>query len=95
MLDEFVGGNVILVQALRLVIGDLISLFHVLNEGVVRLLATFFEMEKPLAKTALEIYKGFADQTKRTTAFFDAANRMALELGLQIPTFKHVRLISY
>lgn len=88
-MEEYSGGNVISIQAFRLLIGDLISMFHVLNEAVVRLLSTYFEMEKPLAKMALEIYKNFAEQTKRTTAFFDLANRMALELGLQIPQFKH------
>jgi hypothetical protein len=88
-LDDFSGGNVISIQAFRLLVGDLISYFHIQNEAVVRLLATFFEMEKPLAKKALEVYADFADQAKRTTAFFDIANRMALELGLKIPQFKH------
>lgn len=88
-LDDFSGGNVISIQAFRLLVGDLISYFHIQNEAVLRLLATFFEMEKPLAKKALEVYTDFTDQAKRTTAFFDIANRMALELGLKIPQFKH------
>ena len=89
-LDDYQTGNVVTVQAFRLLVGDMIVFFHVLNEAVLRLLAVYFELEKPLAKLALEIYKDFADQTKKTTAFFDAANRMTMELGLKIPQFKHV-----
>jgi hypothetical protein len=91
--DEFADANVVILQAFRLVVGDLISLYHVLNESVLKLLATYFELEKSSAKLALEVYKDFAEQSKKITAFFSLATRMQAELGIQVPQFKHVILI--
>ena len=72
----------------------MIGLFHLLNEAVLRLLAGFFELEKPLAKLGLEIYKNFADQTKRVTGFFEQAGRVSMEIGVRIPVFKQVSFHS-
>jgi hypothetical protein len=72
----------------------MIGLFHLLNEAVLRLLAGFFELEKPLAKLGLEIYKSFVDLSKKTTGFFEKAARVSAEIGLRIPTFKQV-CVSY
>lgn len=68
----------------------MIALFHLLNEAVIRLLAGFFELDKPLAKLGLEIYKAFADLSKKATNFFEQSGRVSAEIGVRIPSFKQV-----
>lgn len=82
-------NNVVTLQAYRLLIGDLMSLFHVLNEAVIRILSEYFDMNKKLAEKALQIYKNFAIQTGKTVEFFDTARRLKGSLELDIPVFKH------
>ncbi|KAJ3327605.1 hypothetical protein HDU76_011445 [Blyttiomyces sp. JEL0837] len=81
--------NVVTLQAFRLLIGDMMSLFHLLNEGVIRILGSYFEMAKPDATKALQIYKNFAQQTTKTVEFFDIARRLRNALGIDVPVFKH------
>ncbi|KAJ1562499.1 hypothetical protein HK096_008814 [Nowakowskiella sp. JEL0078] len=81
--------NVITLQAFRLLIADMLALFHLLNEGVIRILGGYFEMQKGDATLALHIYKQFAQQTTKTVNFFDLARRLQSVLGVQIPDLKH------
>ena len=92
-MDDWQSDNPIQIQAFRLIVGDMIALFHILNESVLRLLAGFFELEKSLAKIGLEIYKTFVTQTKQVTDFFGHAGRVSAEIGVRIPTFKHVYFV--
>ncbi|KAJ3412064.1 hypothetical protein HDV05_001344 [Chytridiales sp. JEL 0842] len=81
--------NVVTLQSFRLLVGDMMSLFHLLNEGVIRILGSYFEMEKPYAQKSLQIYKSFAQQTAKVVEFFDIARRLRQPLGIDIPQFKH------
>ncbi|TPX63056.1 hypothetical protein SpCBS45565_g06889 [Spizellomyces sp. 'palustris'] len=81
--------NVVTLQAFRLLIGDMMALFHLLNEAVIRILSEYFEMSKTDATRALQIYKNFATQTTKTVEFFDIARRLRHALGLEVPDFKH------
>ena len=92
-MDDWQSHNPIQIQAFRLSVGDMIGLFHLLNEAVLRLLAGFFELDKPLAKLGLEIYQTFAEVSKKTTTFFEHAGRVSTEIGVRIPTFKQVCLV--
>ncbi|KAJ3212961.1 hypothetical protein HDU67_003491 [Dinochytrium kinnereticum] len=88
--------NVVTLQAFRLLIGDMMSLFHLMNEGVIRILGCYFDMEKSDAQKALQIYKNFAQQTTKTVEFFDIARKLRNSLGIDIPVFKHapISLVS-
>ncbi len=77
-------------QAFRLSIGDAMALFHLLNEGVMRILTVYFEMERPQASQALEIYKMFAKITEKVVELFDIARKIRGALGIEVPIFKHV-----
>lgn len=66
------------------------ALFHLLNEGVIRTLSLYFEMERPFAARALEIYKNFARQTTKTVEMFAIARKLRATLGVEVPEFKHV-----
>ncbi|KAJ3019294.1 hypothetical protein HKX48_002239 [Thoreauomyces humboldtii] len=81
--------NVVTLQAFRLLIGDMMALFHLLNESVIRILGEYFEMTKTDATRALQIYKNFATQTTKTVEFFEIARRLKHALGLDVPVFKH------
>ncbi|KAJ3161985.1 hypothetical protein HDU86_005683 [Geranomyces michiganensis] len=81
--------NVVTLQAFRLLIGDMMALFHLLNESVIRILSEYFEMSKSDAGRALQIYKNFAAQTTKTVEFFEIARRLKHALGIDVPLFKH------
>ncbi|KAI9017622.1 AP180 N-terminal homology domain-containing protein, partial [Gaertneriomyces semiglobifer] len=81
--------NVVTLQAFRLLIGDMMALFHLLNEAVIRILGEYFEMSKGDATRALQIYKNFARQTEKTVEFFEIARKLKHALGLEVPVFKH------
>ncbi|KAF7731255.1 hypothetical protein EC973_000671 [Apophysomyces ossiformis] len=49
-------------------------------------------MDKPDARSALEIYKRFAKQTHETIAFLDRARQLQNELHIAIPAPKHAPL---
>ncbi|KAI8846480.1 ANTH domain-containing protein, partial [Chytridium lagenaria] len=88
--------NVVTLQSFRLLVGDMMSLFHLMNEGVIRILGCYFDMEKSEAQRALQIYKNFAQQTTKTVEFFDIARKLRNSLGIDIPSFKHapISLVS-
>ncbi|KAG0178287.1 hypothetical protein DFQ29_003666 [Apophysomyces sp. BC1021] len=89
-LDEV--DNSISLCAFRLLVEDLLVLFQAVNEGVVNILEHYFAMDKPDARSALEIYKRFARQTHETIAFLDRARQMQNELHIAIPAPKHAPL---
>lgn len=53
----------------------------------------YFAMDKPDARTSLEIYKRFARQTEDTISFFNRAKSLQNELDISIPSVKHVSYI--
>ncbi|ORY39568.1 ANTH-domain-containing protein [Rhizoclosmatium globosum] len=84
--------NVVTLQAFRLLVGDMMSLFHIMNEGVIRLLSGYFDLQKAEAKRGLAIYKTFATQTTKTVEFFEIARKLRDSLGVDVPKFKHAPL---
>ncbi|KAI4153408.1 MAG: hypothetical protein LQ340_002322, partial [Diploschistes diacapsis] len=68
---------------------DLLSLYHVGNEGAINLLEHYFEMSKPDAERALEIYKTFSKQTDRVVGFLNVARQHKNATRLEIPKLKH------
>ncbi|KAJ3228230.1 hypothetical protein HK099_005240 [Clydaea vesicula] len=86
-LDEI--DNLVTLQSFRLLIGDAMALFHLLNEGVIKILSCYFEMERDYASKALEIYKVFSKQTTKTVEMFEIARKLRSSLGVEVPVFKH------
>ncbi|KAL1918402.1 uncharacterized protein VTP21DRAFT_3062 [Calcarisporiella thermophila] len=81
--------NVITLEAFRLLIHDLLSLFQVVNEGIINMLEHYFEMKKADAQSALKIYKEFTAQTEKVVDYLGVAKRLQGSLRLTIPTLKH------
>ncbi|KAG1089210.1 hypothetical protein G6F42_020041 [Rhizopus arrhizus] len=78
--------------AYRMVIEDLLALFQAVNEGVVNILEHYFEMNKPDATTALNVYKTFAQQAELTIAYLNDARKLENDIQLSIPAIKHAPL---
>ncbi|KAJ3312470.1 hypothetical protein HDV04_003070 [Boothiomyces sp. JEL0838] len=75
-------------QGYRFILAEMISLFHLYNEAIVRVLGLYFEMEKADATKALECYKKFATQSKKMNDIFANAKKHKNYLMMDIPTFK-------
>ncbi|QSL67006.1 hypothetical protein MERGE_001393 [Pneumocystis wakefieldiae] len=81
--------NDITIVAFRLLIRDLLSLFQVINEGVINVLEHYFEMSKYDAENALEIYKKFVKQTTNVSDYLSLACRMETLTCIEVPNIKH------
>ena len=81
--------NEITLTAFRLLTIDLLSLYHVMNEGTINVLERYFEMSKVDAERALSIYKTFSKQTNEVVAFLSMARQYENATRLEIPKLKH------
>ncbi|KIW07389.1 uncharacterized protein PV09_02232 [Verruconis gallopava] len=81
--------NDISLTAFRLLVMDLLVLFHVMNEGMVNILQHFFEMSKPDAERTLNIYRTFVKQTENVVKYLSVARNYEHVTRLEIPTLKH------
>lgn len=78
--------NELLYYAFKLLVTDLLALYNTLNEGVISLLETFFELDKSEAKRTLELYKNFVDLTTYVVKYLKTGKAV----GLKIPVIKHI-----
>jgi hypothetical protein len=85
----FEPENDISLTAFRLLVMDLLVLFHVMNEGMVNILQHFFEMSKPDAQRTLNIYRTFVKQTDNVVKYLSVARNYEHVTRLEIPTLKH------
>ncbi|KAG5519614.1 hypothetical protein PMAC_001769 [Pneumocystis sp. 'macacae'] len=88
LLDEGLANDITIV-AFRLLINDILSLFQVVNEGVINVLEHYFEMSRYDAERALEIYKKFVKQTTDVADYLSLACRMEVLTRIEVPNIKH------
>ncbi|KAJ4357505.1 uncharacterized protein N0V89_002081 [Didymosphaeria variabile] len=81
--------NEITLTAFRLLTMDLLVLFHVMNEGTINVLEHYFELSKPDAKRALDIYRTFVKQTDLVVQYLSVARLHEHSTRLEIPKIKH------
>ncbi|KAL9621260.1 MAG: hypothetical protein Q9160_004281 [Pyrenula sp. 1 TL-2023] len=62
---------------------------EVMNEGTINVLEHYFEMSKPDATRALQIYKTFSRQTELVVQYLSVARQYELSTRLEIPKLKH------
>ena len=65
---------------------DLLALYNALNEGVITLLETFFELSHSNASRTLDLYKRFVDLTEHVVKYLKAGK----SVGMKIPVIKHI-----
>ncbi|KAF4124880.1 phosphatidylinositol-binding clathrin assembly protein [Geosmithia morbida] len=81
--------NEITITAFRLLVLDLLSLFQVANQGLINILGRFFEMSKPDAERAMDIYRTFTRQTEVVVAFLGVARQHEYHTRVEVPKLKH------
>ncbi|KAF2876894.1 ANTH domain-containing protein [Massariosphaeria phaeospora] len=81
--------NEITLTAFRLLTMDLLVLFHVMNEGTINVLEHYFELSKPDATRALQIYRTFVRQTEQVVEYLSIARMHEHSTRLEIPKIKH------
>ncbi|KAK2749888.1 hypothetical protein FQN57_005305 [Myotisia sp. PD_48] len=81
--------NEITLTAFRLITLDLLTLYSVMNEGVINVLEHYFEMSRPDSERAFIVYKTFSELTKDVVNFLRVARRFENATRLEIPNLKH------
>ncbi|OZJ03353.1 hypothetical protein BZG36_02991 [Bifiguratus adelaidae] len=81
--------NEITMEALRLLVREILRLFQAVNEGVINILEHYFEMSRADAKKSLEIYKTFSKQTEGVVDYLNMAKKLQGSLMISIPNLKH------
>ncbi|KIW17514.1 hypothetical protein PV08_04708 [Exophiala spinifera] len=81
--------NEITLTAYRLLTLDLLELFKVMNEGTINVLEHYFEMSRPDAERALQIYKTFGKQTEQVVQYLSLARQYETSTRLEVPKLKH------
>lgn len=79
-------GNDLLMCAFRLLVQDLLVLYNSLNEGIITLLESFFELTHANAERTLELYKRFVELTENVVKYLKTGKAV----GLKIPVIKHI-----
>lgn len=81
--------NEISLTAFRLLTRDLLDLYNVQNEAVMNVLSHYFEMSRPDAERAINIYKRFCKQTDQVVQYLSVARQYEHATRLEIPKIKH------
>ncbi|ERF72387.1 hypothetical protein EPUS_07549 [Endocarpon pusillum Z07020] len=89
MLESHDPDNEITLTAFRLLTLDLLELFKIMNEGTLNVLEHYFEMSRPDAERALNIYKTFGRQTDQVVQYLTVARQYESLTRLEVPKLKH------
>lgn len=81
--------NEITITVFRMLVLDLLAMFHVMNHGLINILGHFFEMSKPDAERAMEIYKNFTRQTDFVVQYLSVARQYEHQTRVEVPKLKH------
>ncbi|KAK3694693.1 ANTH domain-containing protein [Podospora appendiculata] len=81
--------NEITVTVFRLLVLDLLALFQALNQAMINILGHFFEMSKPDAERAMEIYRTFTRQTDFVVQYLGVARQYEHHTRVEVPKLKH------
>ncbi|GJJ11113.1 hypothetical protein Clacol_005344 [Clathrus columnatus] len=81
--DELTG------TALRMLVKDVLVLFQAVNEGVINVLESYFEMSHIDAEQALVIYRHFCKQAERVMEYLTIARKLENILNIPIPQLRH------
>ncbi|KAI0434997.1 ANTH-domain-containing protein [Xylaria sp. FL1042] len=87
VLDE--PENEITITVFRLLVLDLLSLFQVLNQGMISILGHFFEMSKVDAERAMDIYRHFTKTTDAVVQYLTVARQWEPHTRVEVPKLKH------
>ncbi|KAE8447028.1 hypothetical protein EG329_011163 [Mollisiaceae sp. DMI_Dod_QoI] len=81
--------NEITITVFRMLVLDLLAMFHVMNQAMINILGHFFEMSKPDAERAMEIYNNFTKQTDFVVQYLSTARQYEHQTRVEVPKLKH------
>ncbi|KAK3058058.1 hypothetical protein LTR09_001135 [Extremus antarcticus] len=81
--------NEISLTAFRLLTRDLLDLYNVQNQAMMKILSSYFEMSRPDAERAIKIYNKFCRQTEEVVKYSDVARQFEQATRLEVPKIKH------
>ncbi|CAG8530063.1 6843_t:CDS:2 [Cetraspora pellucida] len=81
--------NEVTLTAFRFLVEDLLTLFQAINEGVINVLEHYIGMSRIDAKTSLQIYKKYVQQTEKVVDYLSIAKKMQAALRMSVPNLKH------
>ncbi|CAN6193783.1 unnamed protein product [Urochloa humidicola] len=81
-------SNFLVQYALALVLKESFKIYCSINDGIINLVDTYFEMPKYDAIKALEIYKRAGQQAEKLSNFYDQCKHLALARTFQFPTLR-------
>ncbi|KAI1001710.1 hypothetical protein K3495_g6491 [Podosphaera aphanis] len=81
--------NEITITVFRMLVLDLLAMFHAMNAGLINILGHFFEMSKTDAERSLEIYKKFTQQTEIVVQYLSTARQYEYQTRVEVPKLKH------
>ncbi|KFY44759.1 hypothetical protein V494_01329 [Pseudogymnoascus sp. VKM F-4513 (FW-928)] len=81
--------NEITITVFRMLVLDLLALYHVINQAMIAILGQFFEMTKPDAQRALEIYRRFTKHTDLVVTYLGTARTYEHKTRVEVPKLKH------
>lgn len=79
-------NNDLVMFAFKMLVQDLLALYNALNEGIITLLESFFELTHSNAERTLKLYKRFVQLTENVVRYLKSAKAV----GLKIPVIKHI-----
>ncbi|KAJ2658327.1 hypothetical protein IWW48_004093 [Coemansia sp. RSA 1200] len=79
-------------SAFRYCLRDMLKLFQVMNQGVMKMLKVYFEMHEEDMRRALDLYKRFVKLTDRADEYLKIARRFESIFGFTIPSLNHAPL---
>ncbi|KAL2199891.1 ANTH domain-containing protein [Corynascus similis CBS 632.67] len=81
--------NEITITVFRLLVLDLLALFQALNQALINILGHFFELSKPDAERAMDIYRTFTRQTDYVVQYLSVARQYEHHTRVEVPKLKH------
>ncbi|KAI9296776.1 ANTH-domain-containing protein [Neoconidiobolus thromboides FSU 785] len=79
--------------AFKMLIRDMLKIYQFLNQGVITILKGFFDLDLPLAKLCLNIYKRYISLTEQVINYLNKARDIENYLQFTIPELKHVKFL--
>ncbi|OBA24695.1 GAT-like domain-containing protein, partial [Hanseniaspora valbyensis NRRL Y-1626] len=85
-IHDLTNTNNLLLTCFKLLTNDLLVLYNILNEGIITILESFFELKLELQKETCELYDDFVMITEDVVKYL----KIGKQCGLSIPVIKHI-----
>lgn len=85
-IHDLTNTNNLLLTCFKLLTNDLLVLYNILNEGIITILESFFELKLELQKDTCELYDDFVMITEDVVKYL----KIGKQCGLRIPVIKHI-----